>query len=291
MCFLVTNYQVGIEANPIIPRNFLSALVKRFQPRNAFKSNNHHHQQEHPFGSPLQGGLTPQFGGGSPLKPAKRPPRQLPGYGNSAPAPSNYGSAAPAPSNYGSAAPAPSNYGSSAPAPSNYGGGSSGGGDSYGSPAAPALNSNQDSYGSPAAPALNSGGDSYGSPAAPAISSGGDSYGSPAAPALNSGDSYGSPAAPALNSAPDSYGSPAAPVQNSYNSPAPSAPIASYGQPQENCEVIRSLTRVGNDCQQGGQECDSQCTTTQEEVCETKYETQCRTVNEQVKNLETDLFR
>ena len=42
------------------------------------------------------------------------------------------------------------------------------------------------------------------------------------------------------------------------------------------------MTPVGNDCQQGGQECSSQCTTTQEQECNTEYEQVCRNINEQV---------
>ncbi len=228
----------SVNANPIIPRSFLTSLVNKLRPLGFITS-----RQNIKKGSPakLQGGLSPDF--------FARPPRQISSYGSPQPQPS--------------ASFAPISSGAN-----SYSSPSSNSGDSYGSPAAPALNSGGDSYGSPAAPALNSG-DSYGSPAAPALNSG-DSYGSPAAPALNSGDSYGSPAAPAVGSG-DSYGSPA------------SDPIVpSYGSSSNNCDVIRSLTRVGDDCQQGGQECQSQCTTTQEQECTTEYEQQCTNVNEQV---------
>ena len=234
------------DANPIIPRNFLTNLVKNILPRK-FTS------QRHNGSPPLQGGLAPDF--------APRFPRQS-AYGAPAPvAPSSYSAPVNAPSTYGS--PSTNSYSSpsidtfNAPAP---------GGDSYGSPAAPAIGGGN-SYGSPAAPAIG-GGDSYGSPAAPAVG-GGDSYGSPAAPAIGGGDSYGSPAAPAVGAG-ESYNSPSAPA------------LASYGSSSNNCEVIRSLTQIGSDCKQGGQECQSQCTTTQEQECTTEYKQQCSTVNEQV---------
>ena len=150
----------------------------------------------------------------------------------------------------------------------------------------------QSSYGSPpSAPT------SYSAAPAAAPASGGDSYGSPVAPVVNAApasvDSYGSPAAPVINSAPasggDSYGAPVAPVVSaapasvdSYGSPAAPVVPPTYGSSSNNCDVIRSLTPVGDDCQQGGQECSSQCTTTQEQECTTEYEQQCRNVNEQV---------
>ena len=58
-----------------------------------------------------------------------------------------------------------------------------------------------------------------------------------------------------------------------------------YDSSSNNCDVIRSLTPVGNDCQQGGQECSSQCTTTQEQECNTEYEQVCRNINEQVSTI------
>ena len=76
----------------------------------------------------------------------------------------------------------------------------------------------------------------------------------------------------------DSYGSPVAPPVG----PPPRAAPPTYGSSSNNCDVIRSLTRTGNNCQQGGQECKSQCTTTQEQECTTEYEQICREVNEQV---------
>ena len=238
VCLVVFNTQT--DANPIIPRNFLSNLVKRLTlPRFTSRHN----------GSPpnsLQGGLAPDFA------PPPRFPRQS-AYGAPTPA------VAPAPS-YGSApssnsfTPSLATYGS-APSSNNYN--------------SPSSSPSVDTYGSPAAAPVSSGGDSYGSPAAPAVGSG-DSYGSPAAPAIGNQDSYGSPSAPVVGAG-DSYSSPSAPA------------LASYGSSSNNCEVIRSLTRVGDDCQQGGQECESQCTTTQEQECTTEYKQQCSTVNEQVR--------
>ena len=230
VCLLVCNTG-ETDANPIIPRNFLSNLVKRLTlPRFTSRHN----------GSPpnsLQGGLAPNFA------PPPRFPRQ-----------SSYGAPTPAVAS----APSSNSYSSPVNTPSL---------DSYSSPAsAPAG----DTYGSPVAAPVG-GGDSYGSPAAPAIGNE-DSYGSPAAPAIGGGDSYGSPSAPAVGAG-DSYGSPAAPA------------LDSYGSSSNNCEVIRSLTRVGDDCQQGGQECQSQCTTTQEEECTTEYKQQCSTINEQVRSI------
>ena len=113
---------------------------------------------------------------------------------------------------------------------------------------------------------------SYGSPPSPSYSA------TPvaAAPPSPSGDSYGSPAAPPVGGG-DSYGSSVAPPVG----PPPAAP-PTYGSSSNNCDVIRSLTRIGNDCQQGGQECASQCTTTQEQECTTEYEQVCQEINEQV---------
>ena len=149
----------------------------------------------------------------------------------------------------------------------SYGAPSAPVGNSYGAASAPAPTGN--SFSAPSAPV----GNSYGAASAPA----GDSYGSPNAPPVSSGDSYGSPAAPAISSG-DSYGSPVAPVSS-----IASAPVQpQYGSSSNDCEVIRSLTDLGSDCTQGGQDCQSQCTTTQEQECSTTYEQQCRTVNEQV---------
>ena len=65
----------------------------------------------------------------------------------------------------------------------------------------------------------------------------------------------------------------------------PTNKLPCYNSSSNNCDVIRSLTPVGNDCQQGGQECSSQCTTTQEQECSTEYEQVCRNINEQVSTI------
>jgi len=83
-----------------------------------------------------------------------------------------------------------------------------------------------------------------------------NSYSGPSAQASPAGNSYGSPS----GGNQDTYGSPSSPVASSASAPlstyggaSSNAAIPSYGNQDQNCEVTRSLTKVGNDCQQGGQ--------------------------------------
>ena len=130
--------------------------------------------------------------------------------------------------------------------------------DSYGSPVGAPIGSSAPvaaapSYSNPvqAAPAAPSYSNPIqAAPAAPSYSNPAPSFSNPA-PAAPAGDSYGSPVGAPIGSV-----QVAAPSGNSYGSPvpAPAAPVPSYGSaPQQQCEVTRTLTPTGGNCQQGGQ--------------------------------------